>query len=214
MDPTRGIATPEVLMKLHILLFVLAVIGTIGGCKSDSGIVPSFDNNEILPLASGNTWMFLRTGIDSNGTIVDSSSLLMAVGQPDTFGREIVYPVSNFPFVFTQPGPLLLANKSNGLHNVIGRPHPLSPVFLHVLQFPTAVGDTVRFSGYTIRSGSLSESVAVHAGSFTCIRYDILQDNVAVARIFMVPDIGIVKSWQRYYGLSGLVDQLHSFQVQ
>ena len=203
----------EVSMRLSALSMLLVGTMSIGGCSNDTGFRPSLQQDQILPLATGNFWEFLRTGIDSSGTSIDSSSLMVTVGQPDTFGTEKAYPVSNFRLEFEDPGPLLRVNRTDGLYNVAVRPSPDPPSFIHVLTFPTVIGDSLPYSGYIIRTGSVNESVTVPAGSFTCIRYDILLNGITVGQTYVVPNIGIVKSWQRYFGLLRQVDQLRSYHI-
>lgn len=201
-------------MGRYTLFFVIVAAAVVFACKNEAGVPSTLTEDELLPLAAGNFWEFRRTGIDSNGVPTDSSSLSMTVGQPDTFGTEKAYPVSNIPFVFVDPGPLLWANKSGGLYNVIPGPFPPAPAFVRVFQFPTVVGDSSRYSGHTIRTTLVSEQVVVPAGSFTCVRYDIFQGDTLRGRLFFAPNIGIVKVWQRYYAVSALVDELRSYQLR
>ncbi len=201
-------------MKQFIPFLILLLTTTFPACKEEAGVPSIPAEDAILPLTTNNSWNFLRRGIDSNGVTVDSSLLSMTVGQPDTLGTEEAYPVSNFPFVFIDPGPLLWANRTGGLYNVIPGPTPPSRAFVRVFQYPTAMCDSLRFSGHTIVTASVTEMVTVPAGSFRCVRYDIFQSGTLRGQLFVAPNVGIVKSWQRYFGLSALVDELWTFQVR
>ena len=200
-------------MNRHILFFVLAAVGAFPACKDETNVPATPDQNQILPLATGNTWEFLRSWIDSNGVPVYSSSLLVSVGQPDTFGTEKAYPVANFPFVFVSPEPLLCSNRPGGLYIAIPAPDSLSAAFARLLTFPTNLGDSITFSQHTIRTASVNEHVVVPGGSFTCVRYDIFQSDTLRGKLFVAPNIGIVRVWQRYYAVSALVDEMRSFRL-
>lgn len=200
-------------MKRYIFILVMAAAAAFVACKSDPVVPATVDQREILPLAAGNSWNFLRSWIDTNGVTVDSISLQMTVGQPESLGTERAYPVSNFPFVFVNPSPLLCANKAGGLYNVIPGPDPLSRAFAKVFAYPTSPGELTTIYGYTIRTGTVSEQVVVPSGSYTCVRYDILQSDSLLGQLYVAPGTGIVKSWKRYYGVSALVDELRSFQL-
>ncbi len=167
----------------------------------------------ITLITSSSYWQFLRTGIDSSGATVDTLYVQVAVCQPDTFGTEKV-PVSNLHFELEDPAPLLRANGSNGLYSVQTTPNPASAIFILVLKSPTVVGDSLTYAGYVVRTGSLNESVTAPAGAFTCIRYDISLAGVIVGQVYAAPNIGIVKSRQRYFGLLRSVDQLRSYHLQ
>ena len=195
----------------HILFFVLTA--AFLACKNETYVPPTLNQDEIIPLATRNSWEFVREWIDTNGVPIDSTSLSMQVSQPDTFGTELAFPVSNFPIVFVNPSPLLCANKAGGLYNVIPGPNPLSPAFVKLLPFPSTIGDSIVFSGHTIRTTSVNERVVVPAGSFICVRYDIMQYNSLRGRLFVAPKVGIVKAWQRYYAMSAVIDELLSFQI-
>jgi len=186
---------------------------TITGCTNDSGFSPSPPQSFILPLAEGNSWIYVRTEIDSSGATVDSSVFMMAVGQPDTFGTEKAYPVSNFRFEFEGTNLFLRVHRSDGLYNVKPRSNPDPPIFIHVLPFPTMIGDSLLYSGYVIRTGSANESVTVPAGSFACIRYDISENGIIVGETFVAANIGIVKFWQRYFDLLRQEDKLRSYYL-
>lgn len=200
-------------MKRRFLLFVLAAAAGFPACKDETNVPATPDQDQILPLAAGNTWEFLRSWIDSNGVTVYSSSLLMSVGQPDTFGTEKAYPVADFPFVFVSPEPLFCSNKPGGLYNAIPAPDSLSAAFARLLTFPTNVGDSTHFSQHTIRTASVNEHVVVPGGSFTCVRYDIFQSDTLRGQLFVAPNIGIVRAWQRYYAVSALIDEMRSFRL-
>jgi len=197
-------------VRFHI--FSILFVFTITGCAKDSGFTPSPVDSFVLPLVEGNFWVYERIGIDSSGATIDSSVFMMAVGQPDTIGNDIAFPVSNFRFEFEGTDVFLRVNRSDGLYNV-KEPIPDPPVFIHILTFPTAVGDSLPFRGYVIRTGLVNESVRVPVGTFTCVRYDISLDGIIVGQTFVAPNVGIVRFWQRYFGLLREENRLRSYYL-
>ena len=203
------------LIAMKIILPILAALAFVLSCQQNSIVGSGPDFPVALPLEEGNMWEYQRLTFDSNGAVTDSSTIVMSVASPDTFGTEIGHRLNNFLFTITFPGVILWANKSDGVYRILGNPlDPSTPVDVQrALPFPTFPGDSLVFGGYTIRTQSLDESVAVISGSFTCVRYDVFTNASLVGQISVVPDLGIVKTWQRF-GYSTVVDELRSFSLR
>jgi hypothetical protein len=140
-------------------------------------------------------------------------SLEMTVGQSQSIGTETGFPISNFPIVFVNPAPLLCISKIGGLYILTTGADPNTPSLVMILPSPTLVGDSAVYYGHVIRTTSLRDSIVVPAGSFSCVRYDVLQSDTLRGRIYVSPEIGIIKCWQRYYGVAALVDELRTYQL-
>jgi hypothetical protein len=194
------------------LAMLLSMLGAY--CSRESAVGPILWIGSVLPLRAGNTWNYEHS-VDTNGVVVNSSLLCMSVGELDTFGTEAGYQIEHFVVGdgIEYLGPVLWANKADGLYDIVGRPFPLPPALHRALIFPTHVGDTLVFAGYLILTAALEEAVVVAAGIFNCVRYDVFMNNAMVAQVYAAPNVGIIKSWQLTFPRSRRVDKLVSYQL-
>ena len=71
-------------------------------------------------------------------------------------------------------------------------------VIERALPYPTIVGENVEYSGYQIKTKSISHSVTVPSGTFDCLWFEVYSDSSLLAEIWAKPDLGIIKSWMQF----------------
>ncbi len=189
-------------MKKYLLLvFCLGIIS----CKSstDTG---TQNQTVIMPLAIGNTWIYLDNGYDSNGHLfVPSTYDTLLISDTITYGKDILYKPQNRLIYYT--------NKANGLW-VRYDLAPSEEIFF--AKYPAKDGDIFRRDslivtkesspdplGLTIGNfivSSTTESVTVPAGTFVCYKYNAdyydTTSHQLVDRVnsFYAPNVGRIKS--------------------
>ncbi len=142
----------------------------------------------------------------------------MTAGERRSVGADTGYQLSRFPvLVFAIPGnpTIIWNNKSDGLYRIEGQDSLAYLWVAKVLPYPASVGDSVNVAGQIIKVASLIDPVAVPAGVFTCVRYDVsfVHSSALRGQIYVAPNVGIVASWTAYGPSLRYVDELSSYQL-
>lgn len=179
-------------------------------------------SSDILPIKEGNSWdyqliEYKYNELDSNIVYLDTSIVHMKVVKVDTLGSFAGHYIENYlVYLGWDVSAVVFANKEDGLY--IARRFgffypPPPPKIEKALSYPTFVGDTTHFDYYIIRTSSLDDIMNVSPGIYKCIVYEVFSENVLVGKLWMVPNVGIVKYWQ-LYGVVNLNYELISFQIK
>lgn len=207
----QGVMNHRFEMNKTVGHLLAALIIVFPSCKEDQTTQPSgLPAGVILPLATGDFWEFDKTRYDGNGAIIDTSVVVMDVMRPDTLGGVAGFVLRNQIFWFINPGRMLVTNRSDGLYTATTPliiPQP-PPTVARALKYPTFVGDTLTYQGYLIRTRALAQSTTVHAGTFSCIAYDVIVDRDTLAEILAAPNVGFVHVWQQI----GFVREVHELR--
>lgn len=160
-------------MKLKIFnLFIILVL--FAGC-GDSGTETSGNDNEIIPLAIGNTWIYKVYNIHSS----NKDSLLLS----DTITMTITYKINidgEDWYYINESEKSLFTNRSSGLWilefddttNI-----DVSKAMLYY-KYPTVVGDRFPTDTAGAQTVSTSYKVVCGAGTFNCIRYVDIKEHI------------------------------------
>ena len=201
------------------IMTMLCFITILGGC--DNPVRNSPDTSVILPLHIGNSWTYRAVDIAANGDTIRNAIDTAVVAASQTIGSGIFFRISNLP---VSVGMILswhitqYANKDFGLIGIVepdkiivGPPPPL--VVDTVLLYPTKVGDEHDLQRFKVRTAAKNLVVQTSVGTFQAYQYDVFSDTSLVTQIWMAPNIGIVKSWQRF-GFAQSYRFLISYQVK
>ena len=199
-------------MRSYFILAIITVLlSMFAACKKDQIVNSNISSQEILPLATGNSWNYYGTWVDSKGTIINTLSINMTTFGPDTVGSFVGYGIRDFfwPFVAS-----ILTNRSDGVYAVdnpsyLPIPHP-PPNVVRVLPFPTSPGDTVTCVGLSqgimIRTKALSQTISVPSGTFSnCVVYDFFENDSLMAEAYLSPGVGVTRMWLN----SGSIKQIY-----
>lgn len=176
----------------------------------------------ILPINVGNSWdyrliQYKYDELDSSIIYLDTSLVHMNVIKADTLESFAGYYIENYiVYLGWDVAAVVFANKEDGLY--IARRFgffypPPPPKIEKALSYPTFIGDSTQFDYYIIRTSSLDEIVNVSSGKYKCIVYEVFSENVLVGKLWMLPNVGIVKYWQ-LFGVVNLNYELQSFQLK
>lgn len=207
--------------KISFYLFPIIILLFLS-CKRSGVSGPELTFNTILPLSVGNYWVYSSVDyrineFDSSIIILDSSIVKMEVDKEDTLDSFIGFSIKDYIFLITWDiSEILFANKDDGLYIVQrqGFVYPPQPARISkALSYPTFVGETNSFGGYIIKTKSLSELKSVEAGSFNCILFEVFFHDALVGKLWVAPNLGIVKSW-RLFGLVIEENELLYYNLQ
>lgn len=208
-------------MKIKTIYSVILFVFIVMSCNKNNSTEPEQDKRNIIPLKLNNEWMYdiynyRLNEADSTYVFTDSSSMFMSISKMDTLDSFSGYYIKNFIFDMFMPPYMIFNNCEGGLFAATQTccfvPSP-RPKIDRVLIFPTAVGDSSKFIGYTIKTRNISDRITVKAGTFDCIIYDVFMNYNLVAGIWASPDVGIIKSWQ-YFGVIKSEKILQCFDVK
>jgi len=187
-------------MKKYLLLtFCFAIIS----CKNSTDIGTQ-SQGVIMPLALGNTWIYIDHGYDSNGhLIVPSPSDTLLINDTITYGKDVLY--------IPRDRKIYYINKADGLW--IRYDFDSKEIFQ--AKYPTKVGDIYRHDSYILTKesspdplgevaadyivSSTTESVTVPAGTFICYKYNADYYDTASHQLldrfntFYAPNVGLIK---------------------
>lgn len=181
---------------------------------------PGYSGN-IIPIKVGNNWdyrliQYKYDEVDSSIIYLDTSIVHMNVVKADTLGSFAGHYIENYlVYLGWDVSAVVFANKEDGLYiarrfGVFYPPPP--PKIEKALSYPTFIGDTTHFDYYIIRTSSLDEILSLSSGTFKCIVYEVFSENVLVGKLWMSPNVGIIKYWQ-LFGVVNLNYELQSFQL-
>lgn len=203
----------------RVILLVALWSVSFWGCNGGQTVGPRQTVDARLPLAAANKWQYLRTFVDSSGTVSGYYNIVDSAYGPITVDTLTGYSISNF--LYFQFWGSVFANEPDGLYEVVNPAtlpsptppaQPSPPVVHKVLNSPTFAGDECKFENWDIRTESVDDTVAVPAGTFHCIAYDVLVGDSVASQVWLSPTVGIVKMWQ-YIGNTRQVNQLTRYEV-
>ena len=174
--------------KAVSLSLILLVLLFLFNCSDSTE--PTIDEpTELIPLKIGNSWDYILTHYDSNGTIINSNEQIDELYK-DTVISGITWYAYKEDYISYF---YALSNKSDGVWVYFGNID--SSVLFY--KYPTFTGE--KHLEYEVIS--LNTEVTTNAGNFKClhIKYDFSGDGYTHLEVFIAPGIGKVKSLQ--YGL-------------
>jgi hypothetical protein len=199
-------------MPHRFIVVLLAVL--VAGCDSSSG--PS-TISVLVPLAIGNTWVYVETDFDSTGALVKTSEYIREITDTTIIEGELYYRFNTSAFA---------TNRHDGYWVTSG----FSPAWRYV-KYPALVGeitdrDTLRTAiigpdpnervfSETILISTVT-SVSVPAGTFIAYQYEsiyVLESNdkpIIKDVLYMTPGVGEIKSEHYNYledGTAWLTDR-------
>jgi hypothetical protein len=182
--------------------FLLAICASfLSSCSEDSATPGSYTIKNIFPLSVGSKWELQVLRYDSLGAVVDLDTAEVRVDKDTTYQGIPGY--KTFAFDDYQ---ILYYSGDNLWRIGIGA---TMPDFM--LRYPIAAGevyvieDTTTESGdrtrNTIRILSESEKTTVPAGTFDCIKYELLRmygdqsnfDTSSLLHVFFSPNTGYIR---------------------
>ncbi len=188
-------------MKKYLFLaFCFAIIS----CKNstDTG---TQSQGVIMPLAIGNTWIYLDNGYDSNGHLIVPSRLdTLLINDTITYGKDVLYIPQNRKIYYY--------NKTDGL----SIRYNFAPEETLFAKYPAKAGDIFRHDSYILTKesspdplglaaadyivSSTTESVTVPAGTFICYKYNADYYDTTKHQLldryntYYAPNVGMIKS--------------------
>jgi hypothetical protein len=192
-------------MKKYLLLaFCFAIIS----CKNSTDTVVQ-GQSVIMPLAIGNTWIYIDNGYDSNGhLIVPTPSDTLLISDTLSYGKDIIYIPQNRHIYYV--------NRADGLR--IRYDGYFDETF--IAKYPAKAGDIFRHDRYLITKesspdpigvaagdlivSSTIESVTVPAGTFICYKYNEDYYDTASHQLldrfntYYAPNVGMIKEEDFY----------------
>ncbi|MFA6597338.1 MAG: hypothetical protein WCS69_06415 [Ignavibacteriaceae bacterium] len=208
-------------MKKIVYVFALFSSLLSINCKFSNPTASPYSKIEIFPLNLNNSWNYtcLHYSLNSDNSIkglIDSSEIIMEVVKTDSMDSFKGYYVKNL-IVNTFPAlKMLLKNENDGLYiasvDELLTTSPRHAKVERVLKYPTADNDSSTFAGYTIKTKSSSEKITINNRTYACVLYDVYQSSGIVAQFWMIPNIGIVKTWQ-YFGYTMYEFKLNSYTL-
>jgi len=170
--------------KIKQSLYFVITLLTFPSCKTDNTVdvnIPSA--SVLLPLDKGNSWTFLRTEYNPDGSVI----------QTDTITKKIVKDSSlyGFKWAFESYERCLYQNDEQGLWVFYTEPQLLYryPSFPNV-QFVQSLDTVTIISTDTL--------ITTPAGKFHCYHYRINFNNYPINQ-FICPDLGFVNMEYGYY---------------
>lgn len=198
-------------MAKWLLLISLTSMLLFNSCKDSAS--PYIGDEQILPLAIGNTWIYNsihydRQYPDTSIVMIDSTTVEMKITKVDSIDKFTGYYIQNLIFPLWNVDYILFNYDSNGLYAIyknlagpviIPPPPPPPPHVETVIPYPGIIGGKTNFDGYDIALRSVSEKVTVPAGTFYSNLYEVYTDTSVVAKIWAVPNVGIIKMWTQMF---------------
>jgi hypothetical protein len=201
----------------NLIVIILFIMVTLSACEDERSISLQAQNDSgvIWPLATGNTWVYKHTLVDTSRNLFDSSTVSMVVLGKDSNQTFVGYHIRDFIFWFVNPGVLLAANRTDGFYLatwglIVPRP---APNVARGLPYPTFPGDTLTYQGLLITTQRTSTVITVPAGTFECVQFDISSNGESRGTIWASPNVGIVKTSYRV-ALPTDTYTLMSYQLQ
>jgi len=183
--------------KLLILVLIQSIIFLMSCDNPNDEII---QDGVLIPLEEGFEWNYLQTWETTSSNITAPDTFRMWVMVADTFDTFSGHYFARFmisPMSFGETW-MITSNKPDGIYTAIrsfNSAGPTPPIIERALPYPTHVGERIPYDGHQVVTKSLSTSVTVPAGSFSCLWYEVHKDNALVAEYWIKPDIGIIKSW-------------------
>lgn len=163
-----------------------------------------------MPLAIGNTWIYIDNGYDSNGHLIAPSPFdTLQISDTISYGKDILYIPRNRDIYYT--------NKADGLWVRYGFAFSEDIFFA---KYPANIGDIFRHNSFVITKesspdplgvatadfivSSTTESVTVPAGTFICYKYNADYYDTASHQLldrfntYYAPNVGMIKEEDFY----------------
>ena len=166
--------------QYRFLILFLVALTAVFSCKKDDGKhVSGGPAATIMPLSTGNRWVFQDTFLDSVGGIISTGRDSLFITRDTVINSERWWWIENIG-----PAPIIFyTNRTTGLWMTEGG----SPTLL--LKYPGARGDSWNVGGPlgAITLASISTPVIVPSGTYTCYEYEF-----PGARSYYAPGVGEV----------------------
>jgi hypothetical protein len=204
---------------MRLFFYFLPILITLSFFSCD--VTESNYTSSILPITVGNYWdyqliQYKYDEVDSSIIYLDTSLVHMNVVKADTLESFAGFYIENYiVYLGWDVSAVVFANKEDGLYiarrfGFFNPPPP--PKIEKALSYPTFVGDSTNFDYHIIRTLSINEIINVSSGSFKCIVYEVFDDNMLVGKLWLTPNVGIVKYWQ-LFGVVNLEYELKSYKL-
>jgi hypothetical protein len=174
-------------MRRSILLLVVLIIVSLSCKKDENPASPSDTGLPILPLKTGNAWVFRWTSYDTTGATTGTGNDTLMVGRDTLISGAAWYQ-------FTAPE-VFWTNKADGAWRLISGPSPLPSAL--AFKYPANAGDVWNLpltSEVTLQLIVVSTgvSVTVPKGSYNCYQYNSLYGTRMVEGDYLCPGVGLV----------------------
>ena len=167
----------------RFFIAVLVALTAVCSCKKDdANPVSAGPAATIMPLSTGNRWVFHDTSLDSVGGIISTERDSLFITRDTMINSERWWRMEN-----GGPTPIIFyTNRTTGLWMTDGG----SPMLL--LKYPGARGDSWNVGGPlgAITLTSISTTVIVPSGTYTCYAYEF-----GGSRSYFAPGVGEVCEW-------------------
>jgi hypothetical protein len=204
---------------MRLFFYFLPILITLSFFSCD--VTESSYTSSILPITVGNYWdyqliQYKYDEVDSSIIYLDTSLVHMSVVKADTLESFAGFYIEDYiVYLGWDVSAVVFANKEDGLYiarrfGFFSPPPP--PKIEKALSYPTFVGDSTNFDYYIIRTLSINEIINISSGSFKCIVYEVFDDNMLVGKLWLTPNVGIVKYWQ-LFGVVNLEYELKSYKL-
>ena len=170
--------------KIKISLYFIIILLTFTSCNKDNTVDANIPSTSLLlPLDNGNSWTFLRTVYNTNGS----------VNYADTITQKIVRDSSlyGFKWSFESYEQILYQNDEKGLWVFDTEPR----LYYRYPSFPN-VQFVQNFDTVTVIS--TDTLITTPAGNFHCYHYRINFNNYPINQ-YICPDLGFVNMEYGYF---------------
>jgi hypothetical protein len=169
---------------LSPLLLSFAVL-TISSCKKSNPVSSSSSSGQILPLETGNTWVYRYTDFDTSGAAYATGYDTLVVGRDTFVGNDTWYQIRLD----------LWTNKSDGAWQMAMVPDSLAPTL--VFKYPADVGETWTpqvdpWDTCQVSVQANNTSMTVPKGTYTCYQYRWVINSHLMVDDYMCPGMGLI----------------------
>lgn len=208
---------------LTTLLLGILGITFITGCSEDTTSPTSYTIKDVFPMASGNSWAYIWTKYDTDGSISkETSTKITTDSAGNVNGISGFYGTSddeNKFYYYTANDARVIDYPSSGNRSILIAHYPMN------INEIITVRDTTYIDGsrsrQTMRLVADKVSITVPAGPFSCLEYETVSfsgvddklDTSGIETSFFSFGVGLVESTYYTYFPDTVKRLYHSFKL-
>lgn len=172
---------------IAMLVWVVPLCGFVmlDGCSKSNPAGPNSSKNSIIPLKIGNAWTYNVVGYSSSDSILSSSTVIDSVSTDTTFMGQGMFFVSYLGWC---------SETDTGFVEYLAPFNQGDQHGLLLFPYPTTAPSTHESWGYVVTVSTMDTLVNISVGSFHCVHYQFLHDNVLLNDYYCSLGVGIVKT--------------------
>jgi hypothetical protein len=186
--------------SLAIFLLIGFSLFIFSSCKTSHSLANSSQNDQqILPLKVGDTWVFRYTHFDTTGAIQKTVYDTLMISTDTLVAGDTWYEFSTHNGRF-------YTNKPDGLWMMAGGTYPITPTLLY--KYPASVGDSWNTSyanSMTLQVSveQVNVSLTVPQGKYPCYEYRTSYNSKPQEDDYFCPGVGFIADDYYSYTNSG-----------